>query len=473
MTDERPLLLRGGTVITMDPSLGVLPRGDVLVREGTIEAVAPGIEVAPGTRVIDADGTIVLPGLIDAYRHGWQTVLRGVGVEWTLTDHFAWMFGAFGPHVRPEDVYAGNLAAAVEHLDAGVTTLADWSDASRTPEHAEAAIDALRDSGIRARYVYADAFASPQTYVPTAYVKELHQRLGSGTGRLTMQVAIDPTLADGFPERRAWAFAHEHGIPVYSHAGQYGWGDDVYLKQLKKYGFLGPTNTYVHVVAVTGDEVRAIADSGGTAVMATLGNLCQGQGYPAITPLRELGVPVALGTDSDARLRPDLFAAMRAALAADRGREHTLAHRAGHINPVNRLRSRDVLDAATLAGARAVGHASAIGTVAPGRRADLVVLRPDTESAVPYDVDPIAHVVWQGAPERVDTVIVDGDVVKRNGVLAGVGLAEARELARRTRDHLISKVGEEAFRAAATRPAADPEQRPRRSFPPAPKPDDP
>ncbi|MGW4801450.1 amidohydrolase family protein, partial [Nonomuraea sp. NPDC004297] len=154
--DGRPLVLRGGTVLTMDgPATGrrVLPGADVLVVGDRIAAVGPGLEVPGGTAEIDASGGIVMPGMIDTHRHMWQTALRGYGADWTLTQYFVWFYLEHGKLFRPEDVHAGNTLAAVEALDAGVTTVVDWSHGLRTPDHADAAADALL--AVPGRYVLA------------------------------------------------------------------------------------------------------------------------------------------------------------------------------------------------------------------------------------------------------------------------------------------------------------------------------
>ncbi|WKK23974.1 amidohydrolase family protein [Streptomyces olivoreticuli] len=472
-----PLLLRGGTVITMDGPDGVLPVGDVLVRDGRIEAVGPRLDAPEDARLLDTTGKIVLPGLIDAHRHTWQTALRGVGAEWTLTDYFVYMVGQFGPLFRPEDVYAANLVAATESLNDGATTLADWADGSRTPEHAEAAVQALHDAGVRARFVYADVFASAHVFVPTRHVLALHEQYGSGSGRVTMQVAIDPTLQDGFPEEKAWRFAREHGIPVYSHAGLYGWGNETYLKDLYKRGLMDETNTYVHIVSVGDEERKLIADSGGTVVMASNSNFYQRQGYPRVTELAALGIPVALGSDSDVRYRPDMFTCMRATAGADRAWEHLRYAKpdlSGVLNPTNAYRSRDALRAATVHGARAVGQSGSLDSIAPGKCADLLMLRPDDAGTVPYRFDPVAHVVWQGTPDRVETILVDGEIVKQDGRLTtGPSLERVHELAEATREYLLRQIGEDAFAKAMREPAVQPGAPLQHAFPRFPKPDDP
>src|SRR6201990_3275368 len=139
----RPVVLRGGTVLTMDDAHTILADADVLVTGDRIAAVGPRREAPDGALEIDARGGILMPGMIDTHRHMWQTAMRGYGADWTLTQYFVWYYLESGKLFRPEDIYAGNLLSAIESIDAGVTTTVDWSHGLRTTQHADAAVDAL------------------------------------------------------------------------------------------------------------------------------------------------------------------------------------------------------------------------------------------------------------------------------------------------------------------------------------------
>src|SRR3954454_24783069 len=140
----RPLVFRGGTVLTVDAAGPVLTDADVLVVDARTAAVAARLDVPEGTHEIDARGGIVMPGMIDTHRHMWQTAMRGYGADWTLTQYFVWNYLEHGRKFRPQDIAAGNRLSAIESLDAGVTTTVDWSHNLHTVGHAEAAVDALR-----------------------------------------------------------------------------------------------------------------------------------------------------------------------------------------------------------------------------------------------------------------------------------------------------------------------------------------
>src|SRR5512142_2650280 len=154
------MLIRGGTVITLDPGIGDLTDADVLVEDGRIVAVersiGAGTSDAGGVdaEVIDARGFIVIPGFVDTHRHTWETAIRGCAPDATLDDYFVDILDSFAPLYRPEDVYASNRFGALECLNAGITTLVDWSHINNTPAHPDAAVTALREVGIRAQYAY-------------------------------------------------------------------------------------------------------------------------------------------------------------------------------------------------------------------------------------------------------------------------------------------------------------------------------
>src|SRR5688500_3072515 len=157
----RPVVLRGGTVLTMDDTHTVLTGADVLVVDDRVEAVGTALDVPQGAQEIDASGGIVMPGMIDTHRHMWQTAMRAYGADWTLTQYFVWYYLEHGKAFRPEDIYAGNLLSAVESLDAGVTTTVDWSHGLQSVEHADAAVDALEAVPGRFVLAYGNIQAGP------------------------------------------------------------------------------------------------------------------------------------------------------------------------------------------------------------------------------------------------------------------------------------------------------------------------
>src|SRR5690349_21927579 len=201
----RPLVFRGGTVLTMDDASTVLPGADVLVVDDRIAAVGPRLDVPEGTQEIDARGGIVMPGMIDTHRHMWQTAMRGYGADWTLTQYFVWYYLEHGRRFRPEDMRAGNLLAAWEALDAGVTTVVDWSHGLQSVDHAEAAVDGLRSTPGRFVLAYGNIQAGPWEWSAQPEVQRFLTDLRDAQDdRLGVQLAFDVTGDPAFPERAAF-----------------------------------------------------------------------------------------------------------------------------------------------------------------------------------------------------------------------------------------------------------------------------
>ncbi|BEO21304.1 amidohydrolase (plasmid) [Serratia marcescens] len=455
LNQGQPILLQSGTIVSMDPAIGVLQRGDILIRGNRIEAIAPHLVPPADALVLDVSRRLILPGLIDGHRHTWETVLRGVGGDWTLLDYFTWMVKEFGQHFRPEDIYAANLLASIESLDNGVTAFGDWSDAGRTPEHIEAAVKALENSGIRGRFHYANVYGPAQEWATTPHVEKMWARYGSVQGRISMQMGIDSTRDPSFPEASAWRFAQERGIPVATHAGLFGWDNMEWIGKLYKHGFMKPDVTYIHALAIPDEFVNMIKDTGGTITMATCSNCNSGQGYPNVSGLCQHGIPLGLGSDTDMRWDQSMFEVMRTTLNVDRAYQHMQAHKRGYLQPYNELRSESVLEMATLGGARALGLSEVAGSLSPGKLADIIVLKPN-DCAMPLHLNPTAHAVFQGTTERVETVIVDGRFVKYGGELVEHNRKRIIELANQSREYLIAQIGEDKIRATMQGPSTAP-----------------
>jgi cytosine/adenosine deaminase-related metal-dependent hydrolase len=441
------VVLRGGTVLTVDAAHRVLPATDVLVVDDRIAAVGPDLAVPAGTREIDARGGVVLPGMIDSHRHMWQTAMRGYGADWTLTQYFVWYYLESGRHFRPRDVRAGNLLAAAEALDAGVTTCVDWSHGLQTVAHAEAAVDALRT--VPGRYVlaYGNIQQGPWEWATSPEFRAFARaRLDEADDLLGFQMAFDVTGDPAFPERAAFEVARELGVPVTSHAGVWGATGDDGIRLPHEAGFLDERSVFVHAATLSTDSYQRIAATGGTVSVATESEQSAGQGYPPTWALRAHGVPVSLSMDTSVWWSGDLFSAMRATLGADRAREHLEAHARGETVTHCALRAEQVVEWATRGGARAVGREADLGSVEVGKKADLVLLRNDASPVAFPLLNPHGHVVFQAQRADVHTVLVDGRVVKSEHRLVDVDLAAIRREVEATVEHLRATLGEEAWR---------------------------
>ena len=420
------LLLRGGHVVSMDPEVGDLSSGDVLIDGDTIATVAPHVDA--DAEVVDVSGQIVIPGFIDSHRHTWEAAIRGSAPNATLDDYFVEILDTFAPLYRPEDVYASNLAGALECVNAGITTLVDWSHINNTPEHPDAAIRGLQESGIRAQYAYGSANTSLAAYwngstiaIPGDDVRRVRDTyFSSDDGLLTMALA---TRGTGFcvddVVKSEWTLARELGIPITVHvamgrlAGRFGMID-----ALNKLNLLGPDTTYIHCCYFSDDEWRLVADSGGTISIAPQVEAQMGHGWPPIMKARAVGLRPSLSIDVVTTVPGDMFTEMRCAFAEERWRSNDSVWESEEPLPANALTARDMLTMATLDGAHVAGLEDRVGSLTPGKQADVVVIDGTAPGTAPV-IDPVGTVVLAADTANVDTVIVGGIVRKRDGKLTG------------------------------------------------------
>jgi 5-methylthioadenosine/S-adenosylhomocysteine deaminase len=445
VADGRALVLRGGLVLAMDDAHTVLPGADVLVVGDRIAAVGPGLDVPEGATEIDASGGIVLPGMVDTHRHMWQTAMRGYGADWTLTQYFVWYYLEHGRQFRPEDVYAGNLLSAVEALDAGVTTTVDWSHGLQTAQHADAAVDALESVPGRFVLAYGNIQAGPWEWSASAEFRDFVERRMKRTDLLGFQMAFDVTGDPAFPEKAAFEVARELDVPVTTHAGVWGATNDDGIRLMYDNGFMTPGNVYVHSASLNADSYNRIAATGGSVSVSTESEQSCGQGYPPTWVLRNHDIPVSLSMDTSVWQSGDLFSAMRATLGADRSREHLEAHARNETVTNHHLRAEQVVDWATRGGARALGMDELIGSLEPGKKADLVLLKNDRSPVMSPVLHPYGHIALQAQRADVHTVVVDGRVVKQDGRLVGSDLDRARSAVEATVEYLRGALGQEAW----------------------------
>ncbi len=446
LTPGRPLIFRNATVLTMDDAHAIEHNADVLVVGERIAGVGHGLQAPEGAVEIDAAGGILMPGMIDTHRHMWQTAMRGYGADWTLTQYFVWYYLNWGKVFRPEDIYAGNLLAAIEAIDAGVTTTVDWSHGLQTVDHAEAAVDALTEVPGRFVLAYGNIQQGPWEWSAAPEFRDfVARRFGTAGDMLGFQMAFDVTGDPAFPERAAFEVARELGVPVTTHAGVWGATNDDGIRLMHENGFMTPSSVYVHAATLTRDSYNRIAATGGSASVSTESEQSAGQGYPPTWRLREHGIPVSLSMDTSVWWSGDLFSAMRTTLGADRSREHFEAHAKQETVTNCHLRAEDVVDWATRGGARALGLDSAVGSVQEGKKADLVLIKND-ESPVMFPLlNPYGHVAFQAQRGDVHTVVVNGRVVKHDHGLVGTDLGKARQVIAETVDYLQGQLGPDAW----------------------------
>lgn len=442
-------MFKGGCVLTLDPALGNFKRADVLVEGSRIAAVQPELSVSD-CEVVDASEMIVLPGFVDTHRHVWEAVIRNAGADWSLTTYLQHLyFGGLGGTLRPEDVYIGNLLGALEALDSGITTLLDWSMIN-SPDHADEMIRALQEAGIRAVFAYGTPLLGAGDYWsreselthPEDCVRVKKQYFSSDEQLLTFGLAIRG------PEFSSWnatlhdiRLARELGAVCSMHVGFGSWGSvDRSIEKMYQAGLLGPDINLVHVNTISDEEFRLIAETGSSVSVTPEIEMMMGHGYPLTGRLTRYGGRPTIGIDVVTSTGGDMFAQMKFMLQAERSRINEGILAGGNMPEKLALSAREVLEFATIDGARALGLESKVGSLTPGKQADIILIRATDINLTPVN-DPVGAVVQCAHTGNVDSVYVAGKAVKRGGRLLNIDLARIRTLAAQSRDYIFSTYG--------------------------------
>jgi 5-methylthioadenosine/S-adenosylhomocysteine deaminase len=429
-------LLSGGTVVSMDPAVGDLERGDVLIHDGVIVEVAERIH-APDAEVVDASDRIVMPGFVDNHRHTWQTAFRGIGADWTFPQWATAMHGTVKPHYTPEDVYIATLLGRLEALHSGITTMLDWYHVAQGHDHEDAAIAALREAPGRSIFCLGAGWATPHSVEDD--IRRVRSDL-AGDSLVTMVWGLrgaDDTGMDTLA--RELELAADLGLRTSLHTGSDGTQRPV--ADLRKHGLLRETTTFVHANGISDDQLRMLADAGSSVSISPDVELKMGIGWPETGRMLAAGLRPTLSTDDCPSAGGDMFATMRTAYVVQRGLDGGLC-------------SRDVLEFATLDGARACGLTARTGSITPGKDADLILLRADDLTVFPPN-NPPGTIVAAGHPGLVDSVLVAGRVVKRDGVLLDVDLLALRTRLVESRNRIAAAAGIPFDGTWRPRPASD------------------
>lgn len=438
-------LIRQATILSLDPAVGDIQRGDILIEGERIAAVAPSLEVGDAD-VIEADGMIALPGFVDSHRHTWQSLLRGTATDWTLAQYFSGIRGVMGKRYRPDDMYVANHLGALEALDSGITTLYDWSHNNNTPDHVDEAVRGLKESGIRAVYGYGNANDEwmPPSTLPSNFadVERVRRTHFSSDDQLTTMAfaargpqftTLDIT-ADEF--RRARAL----GLRLTVHVGDGLWGMCEPIVQLASRGLLGDDVTYVHCNTLSDLDLRLIGESGGTASLSPEVELQMGHGFLATLRLLAVGVRPSLSIDIVTSIGGDMFGCMRALMTGTRAVVNGEALAQGRIVDPLPLTTRDALEFATIQGARACGLGGKTGSLTPGKQADLILVDTNSLNLFPLN-NAYGAVVESAHAGNVDSVFVAGRPRKRHGKLLGIDVRQLRARVDAARDALFARAG--------------------------------
>jgi len=408
------LILRNAYVITMDSKLGDIAGGDVHIKNGEIVAVGKAIQ-APGATVLDGRQMIVLPGLIETHWHMWNTLLRSFGGEKPDQGYFP-TAAAYGQVMTPDDMYHGTRLAAAEALNCGMTTVHDYCHNLRSRAHAEADVRALREAGIRARWSY----GWPQGLADTRAcnmddLQALHRdwasfsndgliALGFAWRGMFRNTALPPAVY-----RSEFETARRLDLPISLHVGS---REDAkgQIEALAKENLLGKDVQLIHALSASPAEIQMVAKAGSPVSVSPGTELRIGYGFTKISEFLDAGVPVGVSVDSTV-LSGD--ANLLGILKMARNIENAKAHNEFKMS------ARRALELGTIDGAQSLGIDDRVGSLKPGKRADVIMIS-TSQLNMGVFTDPAHMVIESTQPQNVDTVIVDGRILKRGGKLSAI-----------------------------------------------------
>jgi cytosine/adenosine deaminase-related metal-dependent hydrolase len=419
LPEQGETLIRNAYVMTMDPSAGDLPDADVHVKLGAIVAVGRNLQ-APGAQLIEGRGTIVLPGFVETHWHMWNALLRSMSGDKREHGYFPTALN-LGKVYLPSDMYQGSRLACAEAIHSGITFVHDWCHNIRGPEFALANLRALKESGIRGRFSYGAAQGHPAgETIDLADLERLHRdwRNYSNDGLLALGLAWRgvSTGATGSVSAAAYqqdfSAARALGIPISVHANNRKGSDAIALLAREK--FLGKDVQIIHATWVSPAEIRALADNGCPVSLSPYTELRIGFGFPPTGEFLAAGIPVGLSVDTTALSgNADMFAIMKAIQNIENSR----------ANNEFKLPARRVLELATIEGARSMGIDDRVGSLKPGKRADLIMVN-TREVNLGVFSEPAHMLVEAAQPANVDTVMVDGRILKRRGRLTAIDVEQ-------------------------------------------------
>ena len=430
------ILIKGGTVITMDPQVPDLEKGDVLIEGKLIAAVGPDLGNVGQAQIVDAQGTIVVPGMVDCHQHSWEGQLRNIIPSGVIADYSATTHMGFGPFYRPHDNYVGNLAVMLDAIDAGTTCVIDHSHNSRSAEHSDAAIEALFDSGIRAMHASGPPqFGDWDMQWPQDLIRIQQKYFSSEDQLVTLSLRAGVSLA----EAPNWEFAHQLGLWITTDGGS----QSPALFDLHAMGLLDERHSFSHGSNTPLANLQLIKDVGAHINYCVRSDTQFQLGF---------GIPVSLDDALAIDLRPGLsvdnvisygggiLQEMRAIFHVKRGYDQYRRAVLGQNPPVPPISVRDCLEFATIRGAGNAGLAHKVGTLTPGKEADIVLIRADDINTLPLN-NAVGIVVNYANRNNVYAVFIAGKLKKWDGKLVGVDLNNVRKLVEESRQYLFEQRG--------------------------------
>ncbi len=437
-------IVRGAYLITVDPQLGEISNGDIHVRNGAIVAVGRNLQ-APGAQVIDAKGMIALPGFVDTHWHMWGAVARNLSGH-TENSGYYFVSRLIGQFFTAQDNARGVRLALAEGIYSGLTTFTNWSHNLLGPEYADAEIAEHIAAGARARFAYGYSRKTPSNAtLPLEDVARVQKQYFAGKpvsadGLLSLGIAPrGPENNDIDICRKEWAFAREHGIGITCHMGTNAKrvSERQGVQTLHKAGLLGPDVVLIHDTNNSPEDLKILAETKTPVSLSPYTELRTGFGITPVTNFLKAGVPVGLSIDTTILSgNADMFAVMKAL--------ENIAN--GVANSEFAISSEKLIEMATMGGARALKIDDKVGSLTPGKRADFMLVRTTDINMMPFTV-PSRMIVQAAQPHNIDSVVVDGKFLKKDGKLTTIDVpklaAEAAETIERARVE-ASKPGSDA-----------------------------
>ncbi len=465
----RRYVIRNGSVMSMDPQVGDFARADVLVDGKRILAIGPNLH-AGNAAEIDARGRIVMPGFIDTHHHQFETALRsflangilindGSGSPSADPTYYEYILLKFAPVYRPQDVYISELFGGLAQLDNGVTTVHDVSQIHHSPQHSDAAIRALIDTGRRAAFGYfesAGPLPNPNSQYPADATRIRNQWFSSSDQLISMIMGGEVYLGEP-TYTQAWKIGRQLGLQIAAHilspfgirpimddlaAGTGGVNNDIGI---------GPDNLFIHMTGMSDMAWQRVKDVGAKVSIAFPIEMNMRHGIPPILKMQQLGIEPSLSSDVEVTMTADFFTQMRSAMTMQRMVVNQMILEQGNFLPPNQwptpapgtpplLTVRDVLRYATINGANHLGLGHKTGSLKPGKEADIIILDATHLNVAPLNNVPGA-VVSLMERSNVETVIVAGKVRKWKGKLLDVDLPRLRRQLEDSRDFLFARAG--------------------------------
>jgi cytosine/adenosine deaminase-related metal-dependent hydrolase len=441
------ILIQDATVATMDDRLGDVRHADILVENDRIAAIQP-TGATFDADIIDAQGFIVIPGLVNAHMHTWQTALRGIGADWTLPEYLKKMHAGLATVFRPEDLYIANLVGALNQINCGTTTLVDWCHNNPTPAHNDAAIDALNQSGMRAAFFQGSPKPDPKSgdrpfwEIPHPRA-ELERLLKQGASALvTIGAAIlGPHYSTMEVSRQDFEMARELNIVASMHQGggpartPEGW------ETLEREGLLGPNVNIVHGNGLTDSQIGRFCELGMSFSVTPEAEMTYGHGHPITTRLRKFNRAPSLGVDIESAISGEMLTVARMALAMDRALDNAdYRKETGRISQISRVQAREALSWATIEGARMLRMEDRIGSITPGKQADLVMIDASALNMQPVH-DAVATVLLQSSLANINSVMIAGQWQKRSGKLMAGNVSQHLTQLRASGERILNAMG--------------------------------